>query len=195
METIAIMKSLGILSGKQKEYNIQVLTALYDNGPLTAWEITSKLTDTNKQSLHATLNKRLRNLEKKSYVKKEGKKWLLGYKGIIANLIIQPEPRMWSLKWKERFEHNKESIGNNSKSIFGLDSQEIQENTEFVDSCLEDFNVWVNYANIVKKLIANGVVNFDQIKESTLLGLVILEAMSLEDLSKLPINRDEPSKT
>jgi hypothetical protein len=195
MEIIAIMKSLGILSGKQKEYNIQALSALYDNGPLTAWEITSKLTDTNKQSLHATLNKRLRNLEKKSYVKKEGKKWLLGYKGIIANLVIQPEPRMWSLKWKERFEHNKKSIGNNSKSIFGLDSQEIQENSEFVSSCLDDFNVWVNYANIVKKLIANGVINFDQIKESTLLGIVILEAMSLEELSKLPINQDEPSKT
>jgi DNA-binding HxlR family transcriptional regulator len=63
----AIMKILGILSGKQKEYNIKVLTLLYDNGPLSAWELTSKITDTGKVSLHATLNKRLRDLEKKGF--------------------------------------------------------------------------------------------------------------------------------
>ena len=65
MERKAILKPLTIFSGKQSKYNNQILTMLYDNKPMTAWEITSKLTDTNKHSLHATLNKRLRVLEKK----------------------------------------------------------------------------------------------------------------------------------
>jgi len=45
------------------------------------------MTSHGKVSLHATLNKRLRNL-KKEYLKNEGKLWLLQFKGIIASLII-----------------------------------------------------------------------------------------------------------
>ena len=127
MERMAIMNTLGILSGKQKEYNIQILTTLYDNGPFTAWELTNKLTDTNKHSLHATLNKRLHNLEKKGYVQKDGKYWVLRYKGIIANLIMQPTPRMWNPKWKERFNRNAKAVEREAIPILGFTSERIQE--------------------------------------------------------------------
>jgi hypothetical protein len=74
---------------------------LWDNGPLTAWKITGKIQSYGKQSLHATLNKRLRDLEKKGYLQREGRFWLLHFKGIIANLLIQDTPKPWSNKWTE----------------------------------------------------------------------------------------------
>ena len=70
MERKAMVNILPVFSGKQKEYNIQILTMLYDNNPMSAWEITCKLTTTNKHSLHATLSKRLRILEKKELLAK-----------------------------------------------------------------------------------------------------------------------------
>src|ERR1035437_1526682 len=98
------MKTLSILSGKQRVYNVRVLTLLYDSGPLSAWEITSKITKVGKVSLHATLNKRLRILEKKGYVHRIDRKWHLGFKGIIATLLILPNPKIWNPKWKEIFD-------------------------------------------------------------------------------------------
>ena len=44
---------------------------------------------------------------------------------------------------------------------------------------------WIDFTQVVKKLMENGVINFDQIKESTLMGLVILEAKSLEEISRI----------
>jgi hypothetical protein len=185
MERITIMNTLGILSGKQKEYNIQILTTLYDNGPFTAWELTNKLTDTNKHSLHATLNKRLHKLERKGYIQKDGKTWVLRYKGIIANLLIQPTPRIWNAKWKERFNRNAKAIEKEAIPILGFDSERIQEYLKMMGVCLDDFQTWIDFTHIIKKLMENGVINFDEIKESTLMGLVILEAKSLEEISSI----------
>ena len=98
------MKTIGIFRGKQKDWNVRVLTLLYDNGPLTAWELTGKIRKIGRQSLHATLNKRLRALEAKFYVRREDKKWILRLKGFIAVLLIQKEPRMWNPIWKEIFD-------------------------------------------------------------------------------------------
>ena len=69
MERKAIMNNIGIFSGKQKDYNVLLLTLLYDDGPLTAWELTAKVRRVERRSLHSTFNKRLRSLEKKGYVR------------------------------------------------------------------------------------------------------------------------------
>jgi hypothetical protein len=85
------MNTIGIFQGKQKTHNLQALTILFDSGPLSVWEITLKIRKTNRHSLHATLNKSLRLLEKKGYIHKEGRKWILDLKGLIPVFIIQPE--------------------------------------------------------------------------------------------------------
>jgi hypothetical protein len=54
---------IGIFKGKQATYNMQILNLLFDKGPLTAWQMTGRMTTQGKVSLHATLNKRLRSLE------------------------------------------------------------------------------------------------------------------------------------
>lgn len=97
---------IGIFQGKQAKNNKLILKTLYSNGPLTAWGITKKIGNTEKtkpsrfkkQSLHAILTKRLRALEKKGYLLKDGKKWLLRFKGIIASLLIQENPKPWNDK-------------------------------------------------------------------------------------------------
>jgi hypothetical protein len=98
-------KLIGIFQGKQAKHNIQILNILYDNGPLTAWEITGKIRSTGKISLHATLNKRLRSLEKKGYLNKARKKWCLRFKGIIAAILIQKNPRPFGTKWSDLVEY------------------------------------------------------------------------------------------
>jgi hypothetical protein len=186
MERKAIMSTLGIFSGKQKEYNIQVLTMLYDNEPMTAWEITKKLTDTNKQSLHATLNKRLRDLEKKEYVQKDKYgKWNLRLKGIIANLLIQPKPKMWNPIWSELFTQRLEKVESISAPILGLSDEKIQKYFKFTGLTFDDFKTWIEFTDVAKRLMNNGVINFDIIKESTLMGLLIMEAKTLEDFSTI----------
>jgi hypothetical protein len=42
---------IGIFKGKQATYNMQILNLLFDNGPLTAWQITGKMTTQGKVSL------------------------------------------------------------------------------------------------------------------------------------------------
>ena len=185
MERKAIMKTIGIFTGKQKNYNKATLTLLYDNGPLTAWELTSKMTKVGKQSLHATLNKRLRDLEKKEYLQKYDKKWHLRFKGILAVLLIQPEPRMWNEKWKEIFEKKAEIIEKYSEPFlreFGKDKEELHNAFRHLGFCLDDFKEWVNLSNKTKQLMEKGVINFDVIKEETLLGIIIMESMTIEEL-------------
>lgn len=180
------MKTIGIFKGKQKDYNKATLTLLYDNGPLTAWELTSKMTQVGKQSLHATLNKRLRDLEKKEYLQKYGKKWHLRFKGILAVLLIQPKPKMWNEKWKEVFENKAKLIEKYSKPLlkkFGMENEDFHSAIRSLGLCLDDFKEWVNFSKKVKELMEKGVINFDVIKEETLLGVIIMESMTLEELT------------
>jgi len=186
MERKAIMKTIGIFKGKQKDYNKATLTLLYDNGPLTAWELTSKMTNVGKQSLHATLNKRLRDLEKKEYLQKYDKKWHLQFKGILAVLLIQPEPKMWNEKWKEVFDKKAKLIEQYSTPIlkkFGMEKEDFHNAIRSLGLCLDNFNDWINFSKNVKQLMENGVINFDVIKEETLLGVIIMESMTLEELT------------
>lgn len=179
------MNKIGIFTGKQKKYNTQVLTLLYNNEPLTAWELTAKMTNVGKLSLHATLNKRLRSLETKEYVRKKGKYWHLRFKGIIAVLLIQPKPKVWNPKWTELFEKNANAIEEYSTPFLNVEKTTVHNAIKSLGLCLDDFNTWINLSKTAKTLMENGVINFDVIKEGTVLLLVFMEAMTLEQLSNL----------
>ena len=193
--------TIGIFQGKQKLNNRFLLETLYDKGPLTAWELTKINRNKNRMSLHATYNKRLRMLAKKGYVRKGEKSWMLQPKGVIAVLLIQPEPKPWNNKWNEiiddylkSLEKNAEALKIATKTVDGfLKSLEnnaeiskiITKNVEsfslrnFTSGFLEglrNFESWVSFANWVKKRMENGFLNFDVIKNKTLLALIIAEA-------------------
>jgi hypothetical protein len=180
------MNTLPIFSGKQKEYNIQILTMLYDNRPMTCWEITNKLTNTNKHSLNATLNRRLRILEKKEYVRKDqNSKWNLRLKGVITNLLIQPKPKMWNPIWTEIFTHRLKSIEHIATPILGFNDDKMQKYLKFTGLEFDDFQTWIDFTAVAKRLMNSGVINFDVIKETTLMGLIILETKSLEEMANI----------
>lgn len=191
-------KTIGIFQGKQTKLNKTILTILYDNGPLTAWQITGKIRSTRKVSLHATINKRIRALEKKGYVSKNEKIWYMTFKGILANLIIQKNPKPWSDKWtnicgnvsrsleaQKSFNTNDNPLNNNphaghlneeignmptaALNEFGkIGSEEIKVGYE----SLKTFSEWVKLSNLVKKLVELGVINFDVISNSTLVKFI-----------------------
>ena len=184
------MKHLKVFSGKQREYNIKALTLLFDNGPLSAWGLTAKIPCARggRHSLHATLNKRLRQLEKKGYIRREDKKWYIGYKGIIAVLLIQKSPKKWNLKWKEVFDKRAKIIEKNSEPFlkkYGIPKEEIHSGLQAIRLTLDDFDAWKGLSKTAKSLIENGMMDFDIIKESTMMGLLIMESMTLEELSEI----------
>jgi len=183
------MNTIGIFQGKQKTHNIQALTILFDNGPLSVWEITRKIQETNRHSLHATLNKSLRLLEKKGYIHRENRKWILDLKGLIAVLIIQPKTKMWNAKWKARFDEHAKIIEKCSKEMNAkIILKGVEINTSKVlkwsGKCADEFDNWVNLAKTVKTLIENGI-NLDRIKQEALMGLVILQNANYQELATL----------
>lgn len=180
--TKSYMKLIGIFQGKQTKHNIQILSILYDNGPLTAWEITGKIQKVGRISLHATLNKRLRSLEKKEYLRKAGKKWCLRLKGIIATLIMQKNPKPLGNKWTELVE----SFDKYYREHFaGLSDVTIQANgvtfhpfeaIKKTGQTLRTFDDWITLSNYVKGLIQTGVINLDIISNETLFTVILSEA-------------------
>jgi hypothetical protein len=50
---------------------------------------------------------------------------------------------------------------------------------------LDDFEAWVGLSKKVKSLMENGVINLDLIREETLLGIIVMETMTLEELSNI----------
>ena len=189
MERKATMNTIGIFTGKQEAHNKLLLTLLYDNEPLSAWQLTAKVGNVgNRQSLHATFNKRLRTLENKGYLRRDGQKWFLTFKGIIAVLLIQPEPRMWSPMWTELFTKSAKTVEEYSIPLLGVDKATFQNalnGIKSLDLYLEDYDAWVNISKKVKALMEKGVINFDVIKDETLLTLIIMETANLEQLSVL----------
>jgi hypothetical protein len=183
----AIMKTtIGIFRGKAKENNKFLLETLYNVGPLSAWELTREAkkfqrVGGGRHSLHAIFNKRLRDLEKKGYIKRVKKKWLLQFKGIIAILIIQSEPKPWNEKWINIFENyvkplkttpKKYTITEDGKEIASLN--EIAIKTPIV---ARDFERWVVLSDYVKKLMKKGLINLDIIKNESLLSLILTEVL------------------
>ena len=182
------MDTIGIFTGKQKEYNARALTLLYDNGPLTAWELTAKIRKVGRQSLHATLNKRLRNLEKKGYVRREERKWYLRFKGFLAVMVIRPKPKMWNPKWKEIYDNKARTIEQYAEPYlkkYGLKKENLHSAARRIGVSLDDFELWIEFSKKVKELMKNGVINFDVIKEETLFGIITMELMTLEEITKI----------
>ena len=180
---------IGIFRGKQATYNTQVLCLLFDNGPLTAWQMTGRITTHGKVSLHATLNKRLRSLEKKEYLRKEGKWWSLKFKGFIASLIVQKEPRPWSTKWTKLLDDYSEFIKKHSNAFFGAKIQ-VNDITvypkEMLDRSSKAVKIsedWILLSNYVKDLMQAGVINLDVISNRTLLAVILSQA-SIEEYEK-----------
>jgi hypothetical protein len=184
---------IGIFQGKQANYNEQILTLLFENGPLTAWQITGKMTTHGKVSLHATLNKRLRSLEKKEYLQKEGKMWLLHFKGILATLIVQKEPKPWNPKWTEIFENFGKYLEKHSEAFMGTTVRvnDITINPiELIDKstkALKTLEDWILLSNYVKDLMQSGVINLDLISNRTLLSVILTQA-SDEEMKKFAID-------
>lgn len=187
------MKSvIGIFQGKQKTNNKFLLETLYEKGPLTAWELTREYTKNQeygggRHSLHAIFNKRLRGLKKKGYLNKSGKKWVLHFKGTIAILLIQSEPKMWNKKWTEIFENyvhpiqksnKKYTIAENGKNIF-----EITDYAKRTPNELRTFDNWIVLSERIKNIMVKGFINLDVIKNRTLL-LLILSEFSDEQIKK-----------
>lgn len=181
------MKAIGIFQGKQKTYNLQVLTILFDNGPLSDWQITRKMHDAKRFSLHPTIFKRLKDLEKKGYVRREHRLWFLKFKGIIAVLLIQRKPKPWSDNWNAMFAELTKSIEKNAEELTA--KWKIKNVVPFLKQCglyLDDFEAWVNLSKAVKDLMDKGVINFDVIKEKTLLGIILMEyTTAVEQLEML----------
>lgn len=150
--------------------------------------MTSKITNVGKTSLHPTLNKRLRDLEKKGYIHRVEKKWHLNLKGVLAVLLIQKTPKIWSPKWKEIFDLKAKKVEEQSSPFlekYGIKKENIGPALKRIGLCLDDFESWVGLSKTVKNMMEQGIINFDLIKESTLLGLIILETKSAEEISKI----------
>jgi hypothetical protein len=188
LERKAIMKKLTVFSGKEKVYSEKLLTLLYDNEPLTAWELAAKIRRTGRQSLHATLSKRLRELEKKDYVKRTQTKWFLTLKGILAVLLIQKKPKPWNPKWTETYAEVVDGVEDAilpSMERYGLEKKHIHEAAKKLNLTLDDFDAWVELSNKAKEFMENGVINLDVIKQETLFGVLMLETKTMQQLSNI----------
>ena len=179
--TKSYMDLIGVFQGKQAKYNFQILSILFDNGPLTAWEITGKIRSREKVSLHATLTKRLRSLEKKGYLQKQGKFWLLHFKGIIASLLAQKTPKPWSNRWNEIIDEYAKRVEKYSDTFsratiriddITINAVDLLDTSRKYLRTLED---WVELSNYVKNLMQSGVINFDVISNQTLLSVILSE--------------------
>ncbi len=155
------METIGILQGKQAKHNKAILKTLYDNGPRSIWQITGLLcspvsSDMDfrvKNSLHKTLSKRIRNLEKKGYVAKlpNVSLWVLNFKGFMINLVMQQNYKRHGKEWDNLID----KIIEQTQLNLDLD--------------------WNATFNRVKKLTDEGVINWDHIKNITLATLIISE--------------------
>lgn len=171
---------IGIFQGKQATNNKFLLKTLYDNCPLTAWELTKKSGEPKKPySLYAIYFKRLKGLEKKGYVKHVGRKWVLQFKGIIAVLIIQSQPKPWSEKWTKIFEDYAKPLKETSKKFAivedGKEIADLSDIAKRVPINLRKFESWVALANEIKKLMEKGFINLDVITNESLLLLILTE--------------------
>jgi hypothetical protein len=171
------IRTINVFTGKEKQHSENVLQLLYYNGPLSAWELAGKLSSVGSRiTVHATLNKRLRALEKKGYLQRENEKWYLLFKGIIAVLIIQKKPKIWNPIWKEIFDSKIETIQAHLAPIFGVEGDAIKDVMKRLGLSLESFDALVTLSERIKGFMGNGV-DFDTIKIETLLMMVNLEHM------------------
>jgi hypothetical protein len=178
------LSSINTFSGKQNTHNKEILTTLLKKGPLTTSQITKLLAAKNPHNLQSTLKNRLNALERKNFIRQEKRKWLLCGKGIIAVLLVEPETDAWSPKWSDIFYKSLVLI-NESTTFLGLKQEDTDKTVHDVGLCLNELNAWKGLAKITLGLIDRGVVEFDEISDSTLFSLLIMETLSLEDVAGL----------
>jgi len=182
-----MVNNFNLFSGKEKEHNERILTLLYNKGALSSWDI-AKLypkTKTNKKihALNSTLNKRLRDLEKKHYLKKakNSSKYVFRFKGIIAALIIQKQPKLWNDLWIQYFEptakEQEEKIQTQIKTFDVKIQEEIMSIVRAINLNPNSFSTMVNYSERVKDLITKGIINFDIIDANDLFLLTTVYFM------------------
>jgi hypothetical protein len=190
---------IGIFQGKGATNNKWLLETLYNNEPLTAWQLTQKIKqkNTNRISLHAIFNKSLRNLEKKGYIQRVGTKWILKFKGIIAVLIIQPEPKPWNEKWNKIFENYAKPLRKANKKYTirenGTDIANLNSVAKRALSETKKFESWVALSNYVKNLMEKGFINLDVINDKSLFLLIVSqfdESEVSDSLKRYGINSD-----
>lgn len=187
-------KAFELFSGKDKLHNEKILTVLYNNGPLSSWEITNRYPRVkikgNPHALNATLNKRLRVLEAKQYVEKDGSKFILRFKGLIAVLLTSKEPKIWNAQWTKYFEPK--AIADEQKIKPYLEKLGVG-NQESIVNILrtlrlnpDGFNDVVGYSKRIRDLLERGVINFDVIDGRDLFLIsvifVLLPVFSLEEI-------------
>jgi hypothetical protein len=118
-------------------------------------------------------------LEKKDYVEKAtNSKWVLKFKGIIACLIIQEEPKAWNEKWSMMFERFVQPIIDSPKSYsITEDGKEICELKGYLEKLLvnlKNFEGWAVLANTLNKFIEKGFMkNLDIISTEDLAMLIV----------------------
>jgi hypothetical protein len=180
------MNTIGIFSGKQKIHNIQTLTLLYNNEPLTTWEMANKLTNVgNRRSLNSTLNKSMRKLETKGYVRrKDDDKWYLKLKGFIAVLLIQPEPKKWNDKWTTIFINtlkiNETDFTTGLTNLGFSTTTKIQEISKTMNELYNNFENWVKFAKTVEK----NKIDMDKITDQTLVSMLVSETLDFSKFLK-----------
>lgn len=189
MERKAMMKMIGIFTGKQKDYNTQILNILYDNEPMSDWKMTAKVkSDKERRSLHPTINKRLRELEKKGYVRKKDSKWYLRNKGILAVLLVQKEPKEWNPKWKEISENEMKTGEEESAPLlekFGIPKEAIQPAMKRIGLTLDKFETWEEFSEKVKSLMEIGMINLDVISFSSVFVLILQQTKTPQQLLEI----------
>lgn len=178
------MGAINTFSGRQNTHNKEILTALFENGPLTTSQINKLLIVNNKQKSKITIKKRLKTLQRKDYVYYENRKWLLRCKGIVAILLVQPDVDEWSPIWSDIF-HKSIVIVNDSTTVLGIKQEDTENTIHDIGLCLNELNTWKGFAKITMSLIDKGIIVFDEIMDSTLLSLLVMEALSLEDVAGL----------
>ncbi|TRO47903.1 hypothetical protein E2P60_02125 [Candidatus Bathyarchaeota archaeon] len=180
----AIMKPVKIFKGKREKYDTAILTLLYKNGPLTAWHLAGKMAYTGQQiSLHATLTKRLRSLEKEEFILKKGKNWQLRFKGILAVLLLQRRPEIWNSKWTEIWK-NEIKIVEENQQIPSIYKDNLQDILKSLGLDFDDFTTWINLSKKAKELLEKKNINFN-LNEQTILAIIILQTKSHEQLLEL----------
>jgi hypothetical protein len=76
-------------------------------------------------------------------------------------------------------------VSNPLLAKFGVGKNDFLNALRSLGFCLDDFTDWVKFSEKVKELMDEGVINFDVIKEETLLGIIIMESMSLQQLTDM----------
>ena len=130
------------------------------------------------RSLNSIFNKRLRDLEKKGYVQKATSKWSLQFKGIIAGLIIQEEPKAWNEQWSMLFERLVEPIIDSPKSYSimsdGKKVCELKDYLKKIKETLTNFDNWAVLSNIIREIIERSYIkNLDTMNDQEFIMLIL----------------------